>query len=259
MIGCLCLHCLGSGQIRVPALHRFEPCSYCSLRFLSTGIGENIPPVLRSLYDAVEGLPRLRDQLHSVERVNMPCMQGGLDLRDAAMQKIASAVAYLWHAAQNERDITPEIDLMAQAITVLQQQRPPRAGGQMQTLTLQIFEPSKPFGGLFVAENAPEAFVAAIQDLLTLTIQRGQSGGKRAAILEFIWNGEGAPGLLAGEMTDENAIFLLSDVLEETAGIWADIDAPIACYTSTGERNNHHIRRIGDLTVRQCLHAVEIH
>ena len=258
MIGCLCLHCLGSGQIRVPALHRFEPCSYCSLRFLSTGIGENIPPVLRSLYDAVEGLPRLRDQLHSVERVNMPCMQGGLDLRDAAMQKIASAVAYLWHAAQNERDITPEIDLMAQAITVLQQ-RPPQAGGQMQTLTLQIFEPSKPLGGLFVAENAPGPIVAAIQDLLTLTIQKGQSGGKRAAILEFIWSGEGAPGLLAGEMTDENAIFLLSDVLEETAGIWADLDAKIACYTSSGVGNNRRIKRIGDLTVRQCLHAVEIH
>ena len=82
--------------------------------------GESIPPVLKSLYDAVEGLPRLRDQLHSVERVNMPSMQSDMDLRDAAMQKIASALAYLWHAAQNEMDITPEIDLMAQAITVLQ-------------------------------------------------------------------------------------------------------------------------------------------
>lgn len=128
----------------------------------------------------------------------------------------------------------------------------------MQTLTLQIFEPSKPFGGLFVVENAPGPIVAAIQDLLTLTIQRGQPGGKRAAVLEFVWNGEGVPGLLAGEFAEDEAARLLSDILEETAGIWADLDAKIACYTSSGVGNNRRIKRIGDLTVRQCLHAVEI-
>ena len=129
----------------------------------------------------------------------------------------------------------------------------------MQTLTLQIFEPSKPFGGLFVAENAPGPIVAAIQDLLTLTIQRGQPSGEEMTILEFVWNGEGVPGLLTGDMADDEAIFVLSDILEETAGIWADLDAKIACYTSSGVGNNRRIKRIGDLTVRQCLHAVEIH
>ena len=129
----------------------------------------------------------------------------------------------------------------------------------MQTLTVQIFEPSKPFGGICVAENAPDAFVAAIQDLLTLTIQRGQPSGEEMTVLEFVWNGEGVPGLLAGEFAEDEAARLLSDILEETAGIWADLDAPIACYSSSGVGNNRRIKRIGDLTVRQCLHAVEIH
>lgn len=126
----------------------------------------------------------------------------------------------------------------------------------MQTTEVLIFA-TPTTAKAFVGDDVAESFVAAIQPLFALEIERGYPMGEEVATLCFVWNGEGIPGLLAGEMTDEDAIFLLSDVLEETAGIWANLDVKIACYASPGVVNNGRIRWVGHLTVRQCLHAAE--